>query len=230
MNRRPWSLTLYAVIMFGIAFSFPIQVAYLQDLGQLFKHLTTLNWMVIMICLALAGSALQAHRRVLALSILAMAVMALNNWWVGEVELDYSPEQTQWATYGFLAVHSLFFEQKAWAVLRDQTLRWWQRAPRMRVPLEAMVSPWVGEARKVRLFDISSTGAFIQCSQQMLDEFEEGENMQLRIGLNHYSDLKCTARLIRKSQAKGEYPAGIGVQFDSLSRKQRAQLAHHLDH
>lgn len=224
MRKRPTSLIIYSVCLLLIALSFPVQVAIqneipIWDWAELFKHLTWLNGLTFVALISSSFLGMRAARHLMYMAPLTIILVMLNNYWVGYVGLNYSFLQTSIASTFFLALNLVLLESDARAVIRNQNIHWWRAADRRRVNLPVSVHPWVGESLMAITHDISISGAFITCRNPQ--KYTVGDRMQLRLSIEGYKDIRCTARLVRKSEGAGSYPAGFGVQFEDLSKYQK---------
>ncbi len=226
MNRRPLALTVFACSMVGIAFSIPIQAGLLQDFEHITANLTWLNILVMSLCISLAWATLQAHWSVRILLPLTFATVVFNNWWVGFVALDFNLLQTSLASLGFVALSGMLLEKKALEVLKNPSLKWWNRAPRNQVAVPVILSPWLrGPTLHKQSFDLSDTGLFVQGLQG--DEFTSlnlGERFEARLDLVGQAEIHCTVRVVRKTKGAGMYPAGIGLTFEGLTPHEKSTL------
>ncbi len=226
MNRRPLALTIYSVVLILIAFSIPIQTGFLQDFSQLAQNLTWLNVVVMGLCCTLAWVSLRAHWSLRILLPLTAATVLFNNWWVGHVGLDFSMTQASFASFGFMALNGILMEKNTLQVLKNPRLKWWDRSPRNQLEVPVVLSPWLrGPTLHKKSFDLSETGLFIQGLQpQELMSLKLGERFQIRLHIEGHSEIYCTAKLIRKTDGAGVYPAGAGMIFEGLSAVEKQSL------
>lgn len=226
MIRRPWSLTLFALAMLGIALAMPIQAAYLQNPEEFFLHLSSLNWLVVVFCLASSWSILQAHRSFRFFVPVTLGLVTLNNWWVGSVGLDYDLETTGVATFGFLCVHGVLLEKRARQILRNPELKWWRRSPRKTLVVPIHLFPMAG--RKVvqaQSFDISESGVFVQgLHEDQFGRLHVGDRFKVLVALKEDYEVACSGQIVRKCPALGTYPQGIAIRFNDLGWKERRLL------
>ncbi len=219
MNRRPLALTFFAIALMLIAVSIPIQAGLLQDFSQLVQNITWLNVLVMALCFATAWSALRAHLSLRILLPATVATVLFNNWWVGHVALDFSMTQTSLASFGFISISGLLMEKQTLHVMKNPKLKWWDRSPRNQIEVPIVLSPWLrGATLHKKSFDLSETGLFVQGLKE--DEFvtlKLGERFEIRLHLEGHGEIHCTAKLVRKTQGAGLYPAGVGLIFEGLS-------------
>jgi len=120
--------------------------------------------------------------------------------------------------------------------------RWWLTPTRKRASLSARLRPVIGGEMLAEIFDISEGGAFIPLGasnrwlplgfylgrkpkQKSESPLEIGTYCWIRITLNDLSALTCTAEIVRKTNGRGSYPAGIGLRFVGLSAQDKKELA-----
>jgi len=107
--------------------------------------------------------------------------------------------------------------------------RWWLTPVRKRASLSARLRPVIGSEMKAEIFDISEGGAFVPLGripkQKTGNPLEIGTYCWIRITLNDLSALTCTAEIVRKTNGRGSYPAGIGLRFVGLSAQDKKELA-----
>ncbi len=162
MHRRPWTFTVFAVLMIGVALGFPVQVAYLQDVTEILRSLTWLNISIMTLSVTTAWAALIAHPILRALIPLNLGFIIINNWWVGHVGLDFNLVETTLASLGFLALHGVLLEKNSYRVLMNPKLQWWTRPVRNQIHVPVVLFPWAsGNPLRKASFDISETGVFV---------------------------------------------------------------------
>ena len=102
MKQRPLSITLFCLFMIGVCISLPLQAIYQQDFESLFRSLTSLNIAVAILCFLNALAAYNVHISFRYLLPLTFVTVIFNNWWVGNVGLNYDASQTTAASFGFM--------------------------------------------------------------------------------------------------------------------------------
>ena len=123
MKRRPLGLTLYFILMCSIALSFPIQICVLEEISiwsisTWWAQLTWLNVLVMSLMLISGYLAFRASNRILVFAPLTLVFVAVNNWWVGHVGLNYSAIDTTTATFSFALTLAPLFMGNAYAAIR----------------------------------------------------------------------------------------------------------------
>ncbi len=223
MNRRPLALTLFAIAMVLVAISMPLQILILQDFDHLVQNLTWLNISVMILCTSLAWATLNAQWSVRLLLPLTVAAVIFNNWWVGFVALDFSMVQASFASVGFMALSGILLDKEALHVLRNPKVKWWDRSPRTHIVVPVVMSPWLrGPTLHKKSFDLSETGLFVEGSD--FSHLKLGEKFQIRLKIEGMDEIQCTAKVVRKTEGSGVYPAGMGLTFENLGANEKQIL------
>jgi hypothetical protein len=225
MRNRPLTLTLFSLILMGVGLSIPIQAIYLQDFSNLFRSLTILNMIISILCLLTAVSAAHVHTSFRYLLIATIGAVIFNNWWVGKVGFDFTFTQTTIASLSFVGLCSILLEKKAFTVLSNPNLKWWNIALRKQVQIPVSIVKIRGETMIKKAFDISESGLFLQgLEKKELEKYEVGEYLYLYLHFNEILKISCRARIVRKTNANGNYPAGIGLQFANSNDETRLTI------
>ena len=225
MRKRPLSLTFFSFFMVGVFFSLPLQAIYQQDLENLIRSLTLLNIMVALLCLLSAIAAYCAHKSIRYLLPITIVTVIFNNWWVGYVGFNYNLTQTSIASLSFIALCSLLLERNSFQVLSNPKLKWWNIAVRQKTQIPVTLALLHGETLLKKSFDISESGIFLQGLEKA--EFERlrvGEKLRLCLHFGKILKIRCSAKIVRKTEALGIYPSGIGFQFEESDEKIRAAI------
>ena len=238
MLSRPNEFKFLAVAMLAIALSFPLQVFFLFEETQLGfvtsgMGLTPLNWAVMSTAFLSACFAFQASRFVLLTLFLFLTSVAWNNWLVAEIELNYSG-LTAWAAVAFAVFIPLVLaRESARKVLLNPQLRWWRTPTRKKVHVQALVYPVMGGEVFSQTIDISEGGAFVEMplgnpkaayADPQTRAVAVGNHCAVRLRLDQLNVVNCSARIVRKTKAAGEYPDGFALQFVNLNTDQRKQI------
>ncbi len=227
MKQRPWPLLMYSIILLLVAASLPIQVAidYELPISQIFrsfKYLTHLNVIMMALLLAASAAAQMASKSLLALAPIAAISVALNNLWVGYVELNFTGLEAWLATALFMGFSAILLERRTAAVIIDKKMQWWKTPARLPIEKQIVLMPWIGERVAATTLDLSESGVFVRCSEA--SNLNVGDRMQMRMKLEGHLDVRCTARLVRKATSKAGQPVGFGIRFEDLSRHDRRAL------
>jgi hypothetical protein len=230
MRERPLPLTIVAIAYVLAALSMPVQVMFLydHDLSEFeaaLEKLTVMNWAVIamlMMSAVLLWRGAPAAKLSLPLTILLVAV---NNFFVGYYATDFSPIDTAMASAGFLLLHLPLLHPKVRALVKSPEKRWWLRAERKVKGLPVVIDGSRLRAIRAETFDISETGVFILYNREM----GVGDVITLKLKFGTFHQFRCQGRVVRRSDASGNHPSGVGVQFTNLSTVQRRELRRHLE-
>ncbi len=241
MQTRPKLLIAISMAMVAVALSLPIQISFLfghpfTEVEPILAKLTPLNWAVMGVCLLHGYCVFNASRWMLASTILAVLVVNFNNIAVGSIELNYSFGQAFLGTLGFIALNGALAHPSIRNLVAMPSKRWWMRAPRRSIKLNMSVKRLNGEVFMAHTHDISRGGAFIPFFS--VEEYSRGlvhpplvpndlEHVMLDFMVND-KPYSCQAKVVRKTDASGTYPAGLGLQFVNLSGKEQRQLDRYL--
>lgn len=224
MKKRPWPLTLFALVHGLIALSIPVQIILLyghhplHEAMMIWHKISWLNLCVILLSLVNAVLFWRGSRYVLYLMPLSFMMMAVNNYFVSSLADDYTFKQTSFATLAYIFPHFLLLYHKSAQVFWEPTLRWWLCPKRYPFGLPVTVETSQGKRILSHTFDISETGAFLKIN---IEDLEAGEEINLEIP-SASGPYMFKAQIVRKAAPKGHYPAGVGVKFSQLD------LAHQL--
>lgn len=225
MRERPLSITLFSLLMVGVFLSIPIQAVYLQNLDSLFRSLTTLNVIMAALCLASAVTAYHVHRSFYYLLPVTIMTVLYNNWWVGSVGFNFSFTQTSVASAGFIILCTALLEKKALKVLLNPKLKWWDVALRQKVEIPVSLIKIRGQSLTKTAFDISESGLFLQgLEKQELERYRIGEYLDVCLHFSEIIRIRCQAKIVRKADSNGMYPAGLGLQFIDSQGTARAKI------
>lgn len=248
MKTRPRELTSLTVILIGIVVSLPLQIVWLFgdsifDPSEVFSKLTPLNWAVMGLAVALIPITLRASSSFWIAAPLFLSTVAWNNWLVANVF-----EATHWDSPAYLSTYILtvifagvVISRASRTALTQPGKRWWLTPLRNRVSVTAKLCPVMGGEMNARTFDLSERGAFInlrdaewtppslrlaanQKETSGVSSLSKGSYCWLQLSLNNISALTCTAEIVRKADARGEYPEGVGLRFVGLSSRDKKVL------
>jgi hypothetical protein len=225
MKSRPLMITLFSILLISIGFSVPVQAMFLQNYENFFRSLTVLNVVMASLCILSAVAVYHVHKSFRYLLPLTLATVIFNNWWVGYVGFDFSMNETTLASFAFAGVFCSLLEKKTFQVLRNPKLKWWHVAARKKLSIPVSLKKLRGNTLVKKAFDISESGVFLQGLEQ--DEFQNyrvGERIELDLHFNEILKIRCQARVVRKSESQGVYPAGIGLQFAENDVRTRSTI------
>lgn len=227
MRKMPPVLFIFSVLMMLIAVGMPFQAIYIQGFENVFRSLTWMNIVVVLLCAATSIAAYQAHKITRYLLAVTALCVLFNNWWVGTVGLNYSMWHTSIASLGFILFCATLLERNAFRVLANPKLKWWHIPARSKIEVPVSLSPNVrGEPILKKSFDISETGFFMQgLNEKELDLLKVGEKFTVCFYFDKLLKIRCNAKVVRKTvEQKGAYPSGIGLQFDEIDEHAREVL------
>lgn len=231
MRGRPLILPALMLAFFAIAASFPMQVMLLHEHtvaewpATLYK-LTWLNWMVMFGAVFCGVLIYQASPMVTQTVPLMIVLVGLNNLFVGYYATDYSMATTSLGTLAFAALNLPLLSREVRELIRHPERRWWRSAARLRIPLPVYLDGPAWLKLDAETWDLSETGAFIPMPRS---DLHVGGRVRLNLKLGVDRQLKLEAKVVRHSDAKGTYPAGVGVQFMNMDHEQRRELRRYLE-
>lgn len=224
MRRRPLWFTILSVVFLGIGLALPAQVMYIyghgfEELPAVFEKLTWLNELVMAGCFVCAYLVYRASPQLNVVMPVLLGLVAVNNYFVGHAATDFSMTTATFGTLGFgLLAMPLLHPQLQWLLLHPEQ-RWWMRAERRRMSVPVTIEGTRLQPVRNETFDISETGAFVTAARDVA----VGDWVTLRMKFG-FSQFRCQARVVRRAEARGIYPGGVGVQFMNLSWRERATL------
>jgi hypothetical protein len=241
MRQRPKEFVFLAMVLLLIAVSLPIQVMMLYqnspfEISDTISKLAPLNWVVMILALVNAALVYSASPWVMLTAPLFIMVVIWNNYLVADAALNFSPVTAVVAIMGTAALHGALLTEKARKILKNPTLRWWRSAPRKQISVRALVTPVMGGELQSMTFDISMGGAFISAastgwkpSQSAPHQtIEVGSRCAIRLMLDQFRVVTCSAEVVRQTEPRGHYPGGFAVRFVNLDPQQRKILATYL--
>ena len=229
MRHRPRGLTFVAVAFVAVALAMPLQVTFIygHDFSEwtaIFAKLTWLNWCV---CAGLFGGAALLWRAspYVLWSLPALFVLvAVNN----SVVIYYSTDYAAWlvvvATLGFAALNLPLLDPDVMSILHRPERRWWLSADRVRMSLPVAIEGTRLAPIKGETFNVSATGICVP----HVNAVGVGDWITVRMTFGAFTQFRCQGRVVRRSDAKGEYPDGIGIEFVAVPWRQKRELRRHL--
>ncbi|MGE4131522.1 MAG: PilZ domain-containing protein [Bdellovibrionales bacterium] len=238
MKSRPKTLVLLALINFAVALSLPIQIMVIYGHGlaewpQVLDKLTILNWGVMAFTLANGVLIYMAAPIALLMAPLALIMVGLNNYFVGLYATDYTPFQAGFAFFTFSFCHWPLVAGRNMNLFANPTLRWWRVSPRKQIHLPISLGDsrqWVFDAQT---YDVSETGAFVPLDGESLTEYmglDHQKDFRVRLNLGDSQYVTCQAQIVRRATARGQYPAGLGIQFGPMAIGEKRALKNLLNH
>lgn len=242
MSKRPKLLLALAWIIGAAVMSIPVQIMAIYGHGpdeilEVFDKMTGLNWMVLLSGIGAATCIAKASpwTRFVVPSFLLIA--GVNNYFVGDFATDYSPMQANLATLGLVALNLPLLQPRIFQLLVHPDRRWWMVSKRQRVSVPVFIGGARNAALRAETFDISETGAFIPLATAQDHKYAIGKKGNLEIDeiitiamtLGTLKQVRCEGRVVRMADARGSYPAGIGIQFMEMGTDEKRELKRYLD-
>lgn len=226
MRTRPKALLVFSICMMGVALSLPLQAAYIEDFENIFRTLTQLNIVIMILCATSAVAAFNAHKSLRLLLPLAAATVVFNNWWVAYVGFHFDTTDTLFASLGFLGICSVLLEKKTSMVLANPRLKWWNVALRAKIEIPISLTPPLrGQPLLKKSFDISESGFFVQgLAQEELERLSVGEKFNVCLHFSRILKIRCIAKIVRKCNEHGSYPSGVGLQFEKIDSQIKSAI------
>lgn len=229
MPKLPNYFKILAFIYLSIVISLPFQIIFLYDheiteIQQILNKINILNMFMavgIVLNLPLILKASKFLKWTVPLSII---LVTWNNYVVGEFAMDFSASLTSSGSLLFASTNLGLLYSPYRQLLMNPSQRWWLRAARKEIQINVTIKPVRGNEIELKTFDLSKSGAFIpiQNWSQFKSQLEEGGIVQLKLHTNNsISKIVCPARIVRTSQAKGNYPSGVGLNFINIARDQQ---------
>lgn len=230
MARRLPSLTCMLTLFCVLALAMPVQVMMIYDHGPtellaIWHKLTWLNQVVMIGLLANAVLLYQVSPYLTYTIPGLIMAMIVNNYIVGYYSTDFSPYATAFATIGFLALNLPMLDTRVLWVLKHPDRRWWRRSERKQLSVPLQIEGARLNPIRTESFDLSETGMFIAGPQGL----GVGDWVNVKLAFDSLSQVRARARVVRKAEAKGIYPAGVGVEFVDLTYAQRRMLKRSID-
>ncbi len=219
---KPKQFYLAPLFMLAIALSFPIQVMVLyghhwSEAGAIFSKMTVVNWSVCVAFVLGAYLYFHASRGILYFAPVLLALVAFNNYIVGQFGGDFNLQQTTLATLLSCGLFVPLALPSSQVLLRDPKRRWWRRSHRVNKRVAATLNPYVGNMVQGQTFDVSKTGAFI-CLNDLDNIPKIGDTVRVSLNVNSMKKIRCEAIVVRVCEPQGRYPQGMGIRFKDMSR------------
>jgi hypothetical protein len=244
MKKRPVVLMPLSALLIAAAFSMPVQALWVngqapEDALLAFSQLAPLNYAVMILLLAQAALLLRASLWALPVGAALIATTLWNNWLVWAVGINFSPAEIVLASVGLACLHLLLLTPQARRALLNPKLRWWQTPVRKRVLVRTVLRPVLGGELLSKTFDLSEGGAFVELERAIWSTHDRdtppekllrpGTLCVVKLTLDQFHTLNCSAEVVRIVSSVGHYPQGVGLRFKDLTREQRSLLTHYLD-
>ncbi len=232
MNSKPLILPILAFLTAAIALSLPIQIMMiyghgLGELGAVARKLTTLNWLVIFGGVATAALIDRGSPYIRYCVPGMIAAVFVNNYFVASYGDDFSLLTATASAAVFAVLNVPLLHPQIRRLLSHPELRWWLRPRRATTSVPIFLAGTRRETFRTETFDLSETGVFVQLEPHQIT-LKQDESISLCLTLGTYSQVRCTGRIVRITDARGTYPAGVGVQFLDLPMEEKKIIRHYI--
>lgn len=223
MKTKPIAYTGLCLFNLCVILGIPLQIAFLyehslEEFMYIVDKMTIFNWFVALSCLFVAISSHFAHKSLKWLIPLSATSVFMNNLIVARYSADYSAETVFFSTIAFILIQFSFFALKDSRLIIRQDLRWWLIPKRHQIKANVWLNINEEKVYLGTTHDISRTGLFLKYDEkkanEILAKLHQGDNVQITIELE--KPIECEAKVVRKTIAKGNYPAGMGMSFNHL--------------
>lgn len=228
MPTKPKFILLMSALFLALAISFPVQIMFMfgympWDIIPIVTKLTPLNYLLIAVFSYTAYLTYKTNKLVFVMLPFLNFFVFINNFIVAEYGQIYTHAQTLVASTAFLLLTLSFYQKDIYNVYNDLKYRWWLTSPRFQKKIPIIIN-YLDETYNCTTFDISKTGMFIKTDDlYRVFKIENNKNIDLVFKIGK-QDIKLTAKVVRKSIAKGNYPAGVGVHFNERPDYKDADL------
>jgi hypothetical protein len=231
MKDKPLIFNIYAILFLLIAISIPVQISVLyghnfDELGAIYKKLTFFNILVVMASILNFYYCFTASDNVKWSFPLAIGIICFNNSIVLVFGNDFEAYTVILSTLLFMVFSAYFLLTHDTDIINEPKKQWWRIPKRFALKEKVLIEVGNQQIDIGETFDISTSGAFIPITEDNKSKIVPGKVYSFMIGKKH--PIKCKAKVIRKTDARGHYPAGIGIQFQDLELGQKYKLQHML--
>mgnify|MGYP001105170313 CR=1 FL=1 len=226
MNKRPKLLIFTSIAMIGIIISIPLQIilqteATAINYNILFQQITIFNWAVMLFCLTTMSLALNGHK-LLSVSVISLVLsIHINNYFVFKYASNiewYMPLLA--SSVSSLLAFIFLINKSVRYTAKNQDKRWWLIPKRYQKTLPIWIVLDENQCVLAHTFDLSKTGTFISSldglENKLQSQLELGKEVKVLIGDKDDIEFHCNASVVRKTEAKGNYPSGVGLHFDNI--------------
>lgn len=219
MPTKPKFINVMSFLFLALAISFPVQIMimfkhYPWDVVAIATKLTPLNYILIGFFVYTAYLTYTTNKLVFLMLPFLNFFVFLNNFVVAEYGQAYTHAQNVVASTAFLLLTLSFYQKDIYQVYSDMKFRWWLTSPRLKKQIPVTIH-YDGEVYNCSSYDISKTGMFIKTDDLFrIFKIENNKEIEVYFKINN-RPIKMKATVVRKSIAKGQYPPGIGVHFNS---------------
>ncbi|OUR97088.1 hypothetical protein A9Q84_12210 [Halobacteriovorax marinus] len=235
MKKRPMIFSLIAVFLIGIIVSIPTQILLLSEVTAINWHIllnqiSVFNWLVIFFSTISAIYIFFGNRNFLFALPILLASIFINNYFVYLYARDIHWLAPVMASITATIAYLLLINNKNLKyITQNQDKRWWLIPKRQKRTLPIWIMIGDDKCLLARTHDLSTSGAFVSSIAGVQSFIEKklniGEKVKILIGDREHVEFQCQAQIIRKTEACGEYPSGIGLHFNKVSLRERFALS-----
>ncbi len=229
MKQRPFALTFLSGVFIALVVRMPLQVMFLYGHGlsewaAILNKFTLFNWFVLCALSVNAVLVWRVSPHLKHTIPLLMGGVLVNNWIAGYYATDFSFVTTTLGTLAFSTLNLPLFDQQVVWIMKNPQRRWWIRSERRRLVVPVLIEGAQLMSLKGSTFDVSESGVFVP----QVRDLGVGDWIYVRLQFDSLSQVRCQGRVVRRVDALGEYPAGVGIEFKEMSWRQRRELRRHL--
>lgn len=228
MKKRPLILWFLSGIHLIIAMSMILQVNFqygfsLLELHRSWFYLTYLNKALIFSSILMSIISYNGSFLLWPAIVINTGLVLWNNYLVATWSMNVSSGVPLWASLGYILLSLSTVSETMRMILLKPDLRWWLNK-RLRLKLAVTLKQY-HQTCKVKTFDISRSGAFLEHSSPQNLGIDQSNPLQLTLSPAFIRPFRVDARLIRfADQKQGDYPAGLGIKFVNLDLLDRLRL------
>ena len=235
MKSKPFIFNCITILLTLSILSIPLQILFFSGPTEinykiLINQLSIFNWLVILMSAITAIYSFFADSKVVVSSIVLLGSVLLNNYFV----IMYA-ENIHWtlpvasSLFSISVVAAVFMNKKFRNAVFNQEKRWWLIPKRHKKTLPIWIQINDDKCLLARTFDVSKSGAFVSSISGIQNFIEKGltvgSKVRVLIGDKDNIEFQCDASVIRKTNASGIYPSGIGLHFDKVAMKGKFALS-----
>ena len=234
MKSKPFIFNLISVFLLLVVVSIPLQIILQTELTLinykiLINQISMFNWIIIFTCLITSVYSFYGDAKVITSSLLLLASVILNNYFVFTFSTNMHWSLPVISTaLAFLSIFAICSNRNFLYTVKNQNKRWWLIPNRHKKVLPIWIQINEDKCLLARTYDVSTSGAFISSISGIQNFLEKGlsvgNKVRVLIGDKDDIEFQCDASIIRKTQATGIYPSGIGLHFERIPIRERLAL------
>lgn len=218
----------------AIIISIPTQILLLNEVTKVNWHIlvnqiSVFNWLVIFLSAITATYSYNGDRNFLFALPILLASIIVNNYFVYLYAKNVHWAAPVLASFAATIIYILLLTNKNLKyIANNQDKRWWLIPKRQKRTLPIWIIVGNDKCLLARTHDLSKSGAFVSSITGIQSFIEKklniGEEVKIVIGDRDNIEFQCRAEIVRKTEAKGDYPTGIGLHFNRVSIKEKFAL------